>query len=179
MPNIINKIIVRELTDAFSNSEGMIFASLNGLTVAETETLRCALAEQGVRLLMVRNRLASLALTERGFEPPTGLLAGNIGCCWGDAEAAINAAKVLHKSDERKAGKVKLRGGVFEGNVLDETEAVALASLPGRDELHAMLVGTIAAPMQQLVCVLAANPSGLARVLQAHVDADDGAEESA
>ena len=142
----------------------------------ETENLRDSLAEQGVRLLMIRNRLAKIALKERGIEPPDGLLAGNVGACWGEAEQAIHAAKVLHKSDERKAGKVTLRGGLFEGSLLDDKEAVALAGLPGKDELRAKLLGTLAAPMQQLVGVINAPLGSLARVLQARVDAqgDEG-----
>ena len=175
MPNLINNLIVRELKGAFE-AEGMVFASLNGLTVAETEELRDSLAEAGVRLRMVRNRLATLALKEHGYDAPADLFKGNVGACWGDAEETINAAKVLHKSDHRKSGKVVLKGGVFEGNVLDDKEAVALAALPGRDELRAKIVGTIAAPLQQLVGVLAAPQGALARVVQAKVDAGGGAE---
>ncbi len=183
MPNQINQLMVRELTDAFQTSEGLIFVSLLGLTVQETERLRTSLAEQGVRLLMVRNRLAELAMKESGLELPKGVLAGNVGCCWGGVEHAIHAAKVLHTSPEKKAGKVALRAGMLEGNVLDETGAVALASLPTRDELRSMILGTITAPAQNLVGLLAAPGGALARVLQAHIDADsssaDGAEASA
>jgi len=93
---------------------------------------------------------------------------------------------VLHKSDARKHGKVTLRGGLLEGNLLGETEARALADLPGRDELRAMLLGVISGPARALVGTIAAVPGGLARVIQAHVDAsgaapdsDKGAEEGA
>jgi len=179
MPNIINQMIVRDLTSAFTGSEGMIFVSLSGLTVKETEGLRDGLAEQGVQLRMLRNRLATLALKEQGFDAPTGLFSGNVACCCGSAEEAIHAAKVLHTSPERKAGKVTLRGGVFEGNLIDENDAVALAALPSRDELRAKLLGTIAAPMQQLVGLLAAPGGAIARVLQARVDADGSPGEDA
>ena len=175
MPNLINELIVRELSTPFADSEALIFVSMAGLTVAETEGIRCALAEKGVRLRMLRNRLAKRVLAEQGHEAPDGLLVGNIGCCWGDAEDAINAAKVLHSSKERKDGKVALRGGVFEGSLLDDKEAVALASLPGRDELRAKILGTISAPAQQLVGLLAAPGGSLARVLQARVDAGEEA----
>lgn len=177
MPNLINELIVRELSDSFSSSEGMVFVSMDGLTVAETEGLRNDLAEEGVSLRMLRNRLAKLALKDQGFETPESLLAGNVGACWGDAEETINAAKVLHKSAPRKAGKLSLRGGVFEGNLLDENEAVALASLPNRLELRAKLLGTLSAPAQQLVGMLSAPTGSLARVIQARVDAG-GSEEA-
>ena len=146
MPNLINELITKEIEENVSSSEGMILVSLTGLSVAESDGLRTALSEHGLRLRMVRNRLAHRSLEAKGFSFPAEVFVGNLGCCWGDAEDTIHAAKVLHTSPERKAGKVALRGGVLEGNVLSESEAVALASLPGRDELRAKLLGTIIAP---------------------------------
>ena len=175
MPNLINRMIVRELSGDFSEAEGMMIVSLAGLSVHETEDLRNGLAEHGVRLRMVRNRLARIALTERGLEPPEDLLVGNIGFVCGDTEEAIHAAKVLHKSDARKAGKVALKGGLLEGNLLDQDGAQALASLPGRDELRTKIVTAISGPARQLVQILSAPQSSLVRVLQARIDAGEGA----
>jgi len=170
MPNQINTSIVRELSGAFG-AEGMVFVSLSGLSVKETETLRCSLAEQGVQLRVVKNRLATIALKENGHEAPKGFFAGSIGACWGSIEETIGAAKVVHTSDPHKAGKVAIKGAVLEGRLLGAAQAIELASLPGRNELRAKLLGTIAAPMQQLVSLLAAPQRAVARVLQARVDA--------
>jgi len=173
MPNVINELIVKELSSSVEEADGMLVATFTGLTVAESEDLRDSLAEHGLRLRMVRNRLVKLALKAHDIEPPAGLFAGNIACVWGGPEDTINAAKVLHKSDARKQGKVALRGGLMEGNVIGEGEAQALADMPGRDELRAMLLGVISGPARGLVGTLAAVPGGLARVIQAHVDSGD------
>lgn len=174
MPNLINEMIKRELTDALSDAEGMVIVSLSGLTVAETEGLRVALAEQGVRLRMVRNRLARIVLRERGLEPPADLFVGNVAMAWGSPEETIHAAKVLAKSDARKAGKVAMRGGLLEGNLLDPAQATELADLPGRDELRSMMLGVISGPARKLVGLVNAPGASLARVIQAHVDAQGG-----
>ncbi len=171
MPNVINKMIVRQLTGAFQGAEGLLVVSMNGLTVAESEALRDGLAEQGVELRMVRNRLAEIALRETGHEPPKDLLLGNIGISWGDPEAAIHAAKVVKKSAAKKAGKLTIQGGMLEGNFLDSNEATALAELPGKQELQAMLLGVLSGPARNLVGVVNAPLASLARVLQAHIDA--------
>ena len=76
MPNIINKLIVQELSDAFQGAEGMVICSIEGLTVEESEVLRNSLAEHGVQLRMVRNRLAKIALKERGIDLPADMLVG-------------------------------------------------------------------------------------------------------
>ncbi len=175
MPNLVNKMIVRELTDSMSDAEGLVIVSMAGLSVVESENLRNTLAEKGCSLHMVRSRLARIVLGEKGFDLPKDMLMGNIAMVWGGPEDAINAAKVFDKSDVKKAGKVAFRGGVLEGNLLGADEASQLAKLPGRDELRAQMVGVIAAPLQQLVGLLAAPQGALARVIQAHVDAGDSA----
>ncbi len=176
MPNLINKLIVRELSEAFGKSEGMVMVSVGGLTVEQTEDLRNALADHGLRMRMVRNRLARLALKERGIEPPADMLLGNIACTWGSSEDVIAAAKVLQKSTARKEGKVALKGGIFEGALLGPKEAVALAELPGKQELRATMLSLLNGPARGLVGLLHAPGSSLARVLAAHADAAQGAE---
>lgn len=179
MPNIINQMIVRELTDSLSSAEGLVIVSLAGLTVAETEGLRVSLAEQGVRLRVVRSRLARIALRSRGLETPDGMLAGSVALAWGSPEETIHAAKVLVKSEPKKAGKVAMRGGLLEGMLLDSEQATQLAELPSRDELRAKLLSVIAGPARSLVTLFAAPASSLVRVVQAHVDASPAAEASA
>jgi len=173
MPNLINQIQMKEMTTSFKDADGMVFVSLNGLTVEETEGLRSGLFEQGVELRMVRNRIAMIALKDRGLEVPKDALQGNIGCCVGSTEDAINAAKVLHKSPARKAGKVTLHMGMLEGNMLTGQDAVAMASLPGRDELRSMLLSCLVAPSTNLVGILAAPGASIARVIQAKIDAGE------
>jgi large subunit ribosomal protein L10 len=95
---------------------------------------------------------------------------GNVAVAWGNAEAAIGAAKVVSLSKLAKAGKLNVRGGVLEGNLLNANDAAALANVPDRRTLQAMLLGAISGPARGLVTVLDANQSGLARVLQAHID---------
>ena len=167
-----NKIIVRQLSDEFARAEGLVIVSLNGLTVEETENLREALAETGVRLRMVRNRLAKLALKSRGLEASDELFAGNVACAWGSSEDAIRIAKVVAKAaksaDPKKKSKVAFQGGFFDGNLLDAKAVANLANLPGKDELRATLLGLLSGPARSLACLLQAPGASLARVINAH-----------
>jgi len=179
MPNQINEIIVRQLSDEFARAEGMVIVSLSGLTVAETEDLRDALAASGVRLRMVRNRLAVLALKSRGMQPSEELFSGSVACAWGTTEEAIQVAKVVSKAqkkaDPKRKAKLTFKGGFFEGNLLDAKSAAALAEMPGKNELRAMLLGVLSAPARSLVTLLAAPGSSLARAVQARVDKGESA----
>lgn len=174
MPNIVNQMVVRELEDEFKDAEGMVLVSFSGLSVEENEDLRNKLAEKNVRFKMVRNTLAKRVLSAKDLEfPDAGALKGNTGIAYGNTEAAIDAAKVFNDKAVRKAGKVAFKGAVLEGNTLDATGARALADLPDRPTLHAMLLGVISGPARGLATVISAVPSGVARVIQAHADEGD------
>jgi len=174
MPNLINDIIVRQLSEEFASAEGMVIVSLSGLTVEETESLRDALAERGVRLRMVRNRLAKIALKNRGLDASDELLSGSIACAWGTSEDAINVAKIVQKAvkaaDPKKGTKLAFKGGFFEGSMIDAKAAAALAELPGKAELRAKLLGVLSGPARSLVTLLAAPGSSVVRAMQAKVD---------
>ncbi|MDA8988763.1 50S ribosomal protein L10 [Planctomycetota bacterium] len=178
MPNIVNQMVVRELQDEFKDAEGMVLVAFGGLTVEETSDIRGKLAEKNVRFKMVRNSLAKRVLADRDITfDGDAALKGNTGIAYGDAEAAIDAAKVFADKDVKKSGKVIVKGAVLEGNCLDAASATALADLPDRDSLHAMLLGVISGPARGLATVINAVPASVARVIQAHADdAEDGDE---
>jgi len=178
MPNLINEIIVRQLSDEFAKAESIVVVSISGLTVAETENLRNSLAKDGVRLRMVRNRLARRALASRGFEGGQDLFQGNVACAWGSTEDAIRIAKVVSGAfkdvDAKRGAKLAFRGGIFEGNLLDAGSAAALADLPSKDELRAMMLGILSGPARSLAVLLQGPGASLARLLQARVDKGEG-----
>ena len=170
MPNLVNRMVVRDLTEELKDADAMVVVSFGGLTVAEAETLRGSLAAKGVRVRLVRNRLARIVLAERGIEFPPDVLSGNVAIAFGSSEAAIDAAKVFADKDVKKAGKVKVRGGLLEGDVLDAGSAASLADIPDRNTLRAQVLGVIAGPARSLATVLNAVPSAVARVVRARAD---------
>ena len=170
MPNIVKRVVNRELEQAFDGIEGLVMVSFGGLTVEESEALRNELAGKGIEFRMVQNSIARRVLLAKGFEFPKEALKGNTGIAYGDAEATITAAKIFTTKEVKEIGKVKIKGGMLEDNVLDAADAVQLAQVPDRDTLRAMLLGALSGPARGLVGTLHAVPGGLARVLQAHAD---------
>ncbi|HIF42058.1 MAG TPA: 50S ribosomal protein L10 [Planctomycetes bacterium] len=177
MPNIVNEMILRGMSEGMTNAEGMVVVTFGGLDVAETEAIRGQVAEAGASMRMVRNRLARLALTEKGIDLGEGTLQGNVAIAWGDSEATIGAAKVFASKDVKKAKKVEFRAGLLDGEVLGPAEAASLADVPDRDTLNAQLLGVISGPARALASVIQAVPSATARVLQARADSLPASEE--
>lgn len=170
MPNLVNRLVVQELTEQFEGVEGMILVDFPGLTVFESESLRNQLAEKGVKFRMVRNSLARRVFAERGMEFSADALEGNTAIAYGSVEGTISAAKVLTSPEVKKAKKVTIKAGLLEGRVLGAQDATAIADMPDQDTLRSQLLGVISGPARGLVCALNGLPSGLARVLQARAD---------
>jgi large subunit ribosomal protein L10 len=170
MPNLVNRLVVQELTAEFQGSEGMLVVSWGGLGAKLNEDLRNKLAEKGCKLTLVRNSLARLVLKERGFEVGDDVLSGNTAIAYGKAEAVLHAAKVLTSADVKKTAKVKLRAAVLEGRLLGATDAVALADVPDRNTVNARILSAINGPARGLVGVLNGVPASLVRLIKARAD---------
>jgi large subunit ribosomal protein L10 len=93
------------------------------------------------------------------------MLSGQTAVVTGDSDVCA-AAKAL-KDFAKSAGKPEIRGGVLDGELLDEAKVKALADLPPMEILQAQLLGVLNMPAQQLVTVLDQPGASLARVLQA------------
>jgi len=170
MPSLVNRLVFRELDRDLGKSDGALFLSFGGLTVKETEHLRCKLAEKGVRVRMLRNSLVRRVLTERGVTFAESVLVGNTAVAWGGAEAAIHAAKVISEPEVKKHGKVKVRAGILEGQWLGEKDALALANVPDKKTLQGRILGCLSGPARGLVASMNALPGGLTRIVNARAE---------
>lgn len=163
---------VAELASLIGDAKLTAFAAYQGLTVKELQSLRRAAREAGVTIKVVKNRLVRVALskTEQLKDVDTGLLKGQLLYAM-SSEDEVAPAQVLAKFGKEHEA-LKLIGGFdAAGTLFEEADIKALASLPTKDQLRGMLVGTIGAPLSGFVNVLAGNVRGVLNVLNARADA--------
>lgn len=165
MVSLYKELIVRDVARQLEASPLTIVAQHRGLTVADLESLRRALDGAGAEVLVLKQRLAKLACRQSGQESLADAIAGQIALVFGEEAGAIT--KALADFAKGNEGKFSLLGGMVEGRFLDTAGLVALAALPSRAELLAMVVGAIQGPIAGLVRTLAAVPTGLVRALDA------------
>ncbi len=165
----VKQVIIDEILERLNDSPFMLVADYAGMTVPQFEELRGKLKEKGAKFQVAKNSFVRRAAESAEYPEGIGdMLSGQTAVVTGDSDVCA-AAKAL-KDFAKSAGKPEIRGGVLDGELLDEAKVKALADLPPMEVLQAQLLGVLNMPAQQLVTVLDQPGASLARVLQAKHD---------
>ena len=156
---------VQAITDRIQSAQSMILADYTGLTVAQMTVFRSNCREKAVECQVVKNRLARLAADASDMAVMKDHLTGPTAILFG-MESQVEAAKVLvNFAKDNEAMEIK--GGFVDGEYLDPNKIVALSKVPSRDELIAMMMGSINSPVTGLAMAMKGVVGGLARVIDA------------
>ena len=159
---------VQGLQEELDRSTAVIVTEYRGLTVAELQDLRRKLRPRGVEYHVVKNSLFGRAADGSGRGALRSLLSGPSAIALGTSDEVEFAKGFI---DETRTFKtLKIAGGYLGGRVMSAEDVQALAKLPGKLQLQAMLVGSLQAPLSQAVAVLQAPLAQLIRVLEAKAD---------
>lgn len=159
------------IKDNFEKATAAVLLDFAGINVEQITDLRSQLREAGVEYKVVKNTLVKRAIegTQYDSEALAGHLKGMTGIAWSyeDPSAAAKVIKKFRKADDKNEA-LTIKCGVLESEVMDgdKVESV-LATMPGKDELRAMLLATLQAPAQNLVMLLNAPGQNLAYLLDA------------
>ncbi|MGC4116582.1 MAG: 50S ribosomal protein L10 [Myxococcales bacterium] len=162
---------ITELHDKLTKAVVAIVATPKDINVATITDLRKKFRAQKVEYKVVKNTLAKRAAKGTAAEVLNDLFEGPCAIIMG-YEDPISPAKMLQDFIEKSKGKMEIRGAVLEGKKLAAKDVEALSKMPGVPELRAMLLGIINKPAQLLVSILNQPQSGLARVIDAHREAE-------
>ena len=155
---------VAELKEGFEGIRSFIFADYRGLTVDQITELRGALREAGAEFHVVKNNFAKIAFKQMDHEDVAPYLVGPTAIAYCGDEAGPVAKAMLKLGKEMP---VELKGGLLDGEVLDAKAVEAFSKLPSKTELIQMLMGTMNAPVQNMVFVLNGITTKLVRTLDA------------
>lgn len=158
--------IVDDLAKQLGSIKSGAIASVSGYTMTDADGLRDKGKEAGVTFSITKKTLLKLAVEKAGIEGfDSKKLEGSVLFAFGN-EDEVAAARLMNDLVKEKEG-MNILAGVLEGKAIDADAVINLASLPGKQELLAMLVGTINAPISGFVNVLAGNLRGLLNTLNA------------
>ena len=156
----LKTLLIDDLLQRVNASPFLFVVDYTGLKVARFAELRKRLSTVGAEIHVFKNNLVKKAAEKAGFPGELGdHLTGQSAFVTG-AKDVFGAAKIL-KNFHAEFEKPVMKVGVLDGNLLDTNAIKVLADLPSREVLLAQLLGVLQAPA-----------SALARVLKAKADLD-------
>jgi large subunit ribosomal protein L10 len=160
--------VVEELTEELKGSEAVFAIDYRGISVPQAAELRAGLRDADTRFRIVKNRLTLRAADAAGTDEIKEHLSGPTALALVRGDVALAAKTIRRLGDEWEL--LTYKGGLMEGEVLDPDSFVAIAKLPGRDQLNAQFAGIVASPLTGLVRGLGSMVQGLALQLQSIAD---------
>jgi large subunit ribosomal protein L10 len=171
MPSVVNEILLADLQREFQKMGSCVVVEFGKLLPQQDIDIRNKLRAAGIRYRVVRSRLASRALANLKLDLSTAMR-GRCGIAIAPKEGAIQAAKILREWIKKtKDAPLTIKGGVVEGAAYTGASAAAIADLPDRPTVNTQIVTAISGPARSLACLVSALAGGLARCIQAKVDA--------
>jgi large subunit ribosomal protein L10 len=169
MPTDEKRQAVTELAHLIRSSSAMAITDYRGLKVSEMQTVRRTLRDNNVQLTVAKNRLLKIAADEAERPELKPMLTGPTALASIIGDEAV-LAKALAEALRPYSRVVSVRGGMLGDAPIDASQLTRLATLPSRDVLLGRIAGGMAAPMNGMANVLAANLRALANVLNAVAD---------
>ncbi len=166
------KVEIENLSNRLVRSKSLFLVRFLGMKVEDAVSLRKELRATQSEIKVVKNTLFQRALKEN--EEVASALEGQdfagpnaVVFSYEDPSAT---AKVIFES-AKKIEPMEIRFGWLDGSLLNKEDVQKLATLPSKPELQAKLLGTLQAPMSQVVRLMNEVPSGLVRTLNAKKEA--------
>ena len=158
---------ITELEKNLDKMKTVVFSDFTHLTVSDMQDLRKRLKQSKADLMVAKKTLFHLALGKN--KDLAGLseevkVTGPLALAFGYEDESA-PAKILAKF-QKEHKDFKILGWILDYRFLRAEQVLALAKLPGREEMRAQAARTIAAPLAGFVNVLAGNIRNLIYVLK-------------
>lgn len=156
--------LVAEVSAEVAKAQAIVLAEYRSLSVGHMTDLRKKARSSGVYLRVLKNTLVRRAVADTPFSGLSDKMVGPLA--YGISADPVAVAKVLHEFS-RENDKLVIKGGAMPNVVMTPKQVGDLARMPSRQELLAMLLGTMQAPVAKLARTLNEVPGKFVRTLAA------------
>lgn len=139
---------VNALAEKMKNAKTIVALDYIGLPVADFEQLRKELRKQNCEIKVYKNNISRRAAEAAGYADLAFAFVGPKAIAMSN-EDVVAPAKVVYDF-AKTHDKVKIQGGVIEGEVADTKKMEQLASIPSREVLLTQLAAGMLGTLRQL-----------------------------
>jgi large subunit ribosomal protein L7/L12 len=159
---------VAELHEKFSRAKLAVMTECSGLPVNDITELRKQLRGAKAEFRVVKNTLAARAVDGTALVEAKPYFKGPLAMMIG-YDDPVMPTKILRDfiKGEKREEKIKIAIGILDGKLVQPAQIVAVASLPAKPVLLAMLLSAMQGPVRGLVYTLNGVLGKFVRVLAA------------
>ncbi|MFN0250211.1 MAG: 50S ribosomal protein L10 [Kofleriaceae bacterium] len=157
--------VLGEIKAQFANVASVVIADYRGITVPVVTAMRDDFRKNNCHYRVIKNSLVKIAVKGSKMEPLSQIMVGTTAVIW-STEIPQDPAKIALEW-AKKEPKFVIKGGYFEGQLLDAKGVDSLARMPGKNEIRASMLMTFLAGPQSFVAQLIAGPQNFAYLLDA------------
>lgn len=163
-------LFIQEFGEKLARAKLAVVTDYKGLDVNTLVEFRKGLTQtSGTEFRVVKNTLALRALEGTDFAGLSDHMVGTNALLLG-YEDVVESAKAISEFAKANKDFVVLKGGSMEGKPLTAEQVKALAELPTKEVMQAMLLGVLNAPARNFVSLLANVNRQIVNVLSAYKD---------
>lgn len=157
--------ILGEIKESFANVASVVIADYSGITVPVVTAMRDDFRKNNCHYRVIKNSLVKIAVKGSSMEPMSALMTGPTCVIWSNESPQAPAKIALKWAKDQP--KFTIKGGFFDGQLLDAKGVDSLSKMPGKDEIRASLLMTFLAGPQDFVRTIIAGPQNFMYVLDA------------
>lgn len=157
--------VIGEIKETFANVTSVVVADYRGIDVPTVTHIRDEFRKIGCGYRVLKNTLVKIAIKGSEMEPLSQLLVGPTALMWSTESPSVPAKLALQFAKEQE--KFVVKGGYYDGQVLDAKGIERLSKLPGKPELQATMLMTFLAAPQDFVRQIGAGPMNFMYLLDA------------
>ena len=133
MSKCVKRMMLDKLGNVFERSQDFIVVDSSKVSAVDINRIRLDFSDASVSLLGVKNAIAAKTFEEVGVSGAGRLFGGPSSIIYGDVDVVALSKRVVRFADGNKS--VVIRGGVIDGQVVDDAGVVSISKSPGRIEL--------------------------------------------
>lgn len=145
--------IVADLRQDFTNNQSAFLIGIKGLSVAQLQSLRKNIRQQGGKIRLAKNTLMEIASRDLpGASELVPYFKDQVALVLAPQEPQVVAKALAENAKQHEL--LKIVAGYVDFRLVDEAGVQMLALLPSRQVLLAKTCGTLKAPIVNCVAVL-------------------------
>lgn len=158
--------VIEELKSSLGDSQLAVVIDYHGLTVSQITELRRKLLAKGTVCKVTKNTLMKIAIDGNPtWQPMEKFLNGSTAVIL--AKDDITGAIKAYQEFQKLTKKTEIKGGVMEGQALNESQIKAISELPSKEQLMGQVAGAINSLAAKIAIGINEIPSSLARGVKA------------